>query len=70
MSDPVKGADTTGNRGLRASIGLCTAVIVVTALYFAGTVFAPLAFAFLIIALIGRSRGGSRRGCRSSSRSP
>jgi AI-2 transport protein TqsA len=52
MSDSVKGAGTTGDRGLRASIGVCTAVIVVTALYFAGTVFAPLAFALLIISMI------------------
>jgi hypothetical protein len=42
----------TSDRGLRASIGLCAVVIVVTALYFSGTVFAPLAFALLIIALI------------------
>jgi AI-2 transport protein TqsA len=52
MSDPVTGADMTSDRGLRASIGLCAVVIVVTALYFSGTVFAPLAFALLIIALI------------------
>jgi AI-2 transport protein TqsA len=52
MSDSVKRAGTTGDRGLRASIGVCTAVIVVTALYFAGTVFAPLAFALLIISMI------------------
>jgi AI-2 transport protein TqsA len=52
MSDPVERADRTSGRGLRASIGLCTAVIVVTALYFSGTVFAPLAFALLIIAII------------------
>ena len=52
MSDPFENADRVGGRGQRASIGLCTAVIVVTALYFSGTVFAPLAFALLIIAII------------------
>jgi predicted PurR-regulated permease PerM len=52
MSDPVKSAETTSDRGMRVSIGLCTAVIVVTALYFSGPVFAPLAFALLIIAVI------------------
>jgi hypothetical protein len=44
MSDPVKGADTTGDRGLRAAIGVCTAVIVVAVLYLAGTASAPSRF--------------------------
>jgi AI-2 transport protein TqsA len=52
MSEPVESADRTSDRGLRVSVGLGTAVIVVTALYFSGPVFAPLAFALLIIALI------------------
>ncbi len=52
MSDPVGSAGTTSERGLRVSIGLCAAILVVTALYFSGSIFAPLAFALLIIAII------------------
>jgi AI-2 transport protein TqsA len=52
MSEPVESADATSGRGLHASVGICTAVIVVTALYFSSTVFAPLAFALLIIAML------------------
>jgi predicted PurR-regulated permease PerM len=51
MSD-VESANMTIDRGLRVSIGLCTAIITVTALYFSGPIFAPLAFALLIIAII------------------
>lgn len=51
MSEPVESADATSGRGLHASVGICAAVIVVTALYFSGTVFAPLAFALLPIAI-------------------
>jgi AI-2 transport protein TqsA len=40
------------DRGLRVSIGICTAVVVVTALYFSGSIFAPLTFALLIISVI------------------
>ena len=52
MSGPVDSAGTPGERGLRVSIGLCAAVLIVTALYFSGSIFAPLAFALLIIAII------------------
>jgi predicted PurR-regulated permease PerM len=52
MSDPVKNAGMTSDRGVRVSIGLCAAILVVGALYFSGTIFAPLAFALLIIAII------------------
>jgi predicted PurR-regulated permease PerM len=51
MTDPAESA-ATSDHGLRVSVGLCAAVIVVAALYFASTIFAPLAFAFLIIAMI------------------
>jgi predicted PurR-regulated permease PerM len=51
MSD-VESANMTSDRWLRVSIGLCTAIISVTALYFSGPIFAPLAFALLIIAII------------------
>jgi predicted PurR-regulated permease PerM len=40
------------DRMLRVSIGLCTTIIVIAALYFAYSVFAPLAFALLIIAIV------------------
>ncbi len=52
MSDPVNSAGTTSDRGLRVSAGLCAAILIVTALYFSGSIFAPLAFALLIIAII------------------
>jgi AI-2 transport protein TqsA len=52
MRAPNEGAGTPSDRGLRVSIGLCAAVLVVTALNFSGPIFAPLAFALLIIAII------------------
>jgi AI-2 transport protein TqsA len=52
MSAPAESAESKGNRGLRVAVGLCTAILIVTALYFSGRVFAPLAFALLIIAMI------------------
>jgi hypothetical protein len=52
MNAPVEPAGTRSDRGLRAAVVLCKAVIVLTALYFTGTVFAPLAFAMLIIAVM------------------
>jgi hypothetical protein len=52
MNAPVKPADTRNDRGFRATVVLCAAVIVLTALYFISTVFAPLAFAMLIIAVM------------------
>jgi predicted PurR-regulated permease PerM len=48
----VESANMRSDRWLRVSIGLCTTVIAVTALYFSGPIFAPLAFALLIIAII------------------
>jgi hypothetical protein len=50
MLAPLEPADTRSDRGIRAAVVLCTAVVVLTALYFTGTIFAPLAFAMLIIA--------------------
>jgi predicted PurR-regulated permease PerM len=52
MRAPHEGAGTPGDRGLRVSIGLSVAILVVTALNFSGPIFAPLAFALLIIAII------------------
>jgi AI-2 transport protein TqsA len=52
MNDPIKSANITTDRGLRAPIALCTSIIAVTALYFSGPIFAPLAFALLIIAIL------------------
>lgn len=49
MHDPMP---TTSSRGLMAMIGLCTAILVISALYFARTVFAPMAFALFTIALV------------------
>ena len=40
-----------GDLGLRVPLGICAAILVVTALFFAGGVFAPLAFALFIIAI-------------------
>nr|WP_210485545.1 AI-2E family transporter [Microvirga antarctica] len=42
----------TSTRGLITMIGVCTAILIIVALYFARTVFAPLAFALFIIALV------------------
>jgi hypothetical protein len=52
MRAPNEGVGTPNDRGLRVSIGLCAAILVVTALNFSGPIFAPLAFALLIIAII------------------
>jgi AI-2 transport protein TqsA len=52
MNNPVEPAGTRSDRGLRAAVGLCAAAIVLTALYFTSSVFAPLAFAMLIIAVM------------------
>ncbi len=50
------GTGKTGDRALGmllgVPLGICTAILVVTALYFAGKVFAPLAFALFIIAIV------------------
>jgi hypothetical protein len=45
MRAPNEGVGTPNDRGLRVSIGLCAAILVVTALNFSGPIFAPLAFA-------------------------
>jgi AI-2 transport protein TqsA len=52
MNAPVEPAGTRSDRGLRAAVVLGAAVIVLAALYFTGTIFAPLAFAMLIIAVM------------------
>jgi AI-2 transport protein TqsA len=52
MRAPNEGVGAPSDRGLRVSIGLCAAILVVTALNFSGPIFAPLAFALLIIAII------------------
>jgi AI-2 transport protein TqsA len=52
MNAPVEPAGTRSDRGLRAAVILCATVIVLTALYFTGSIFAPLAFAMLIIAVM------------------
>ena len=45
-------APVTSNRGLLAMIGLCTTILVMAVLFLAGAVFAPMAFALFIIALV------------------
>jgi predicted PurR-regulated permease PerM len=52
MNAPVEPAGTRSDCGLRAAVVLCATVIVLTALYFTGSVFAPPAFAMLIIAVM------------------
>jgi predicted PurR-regulated permease PerM len=52
MNAPVEPAGTRSDRGFRAAVVLCTAIIVLTALYFTGAIFAPLAFAALMIAVM------------------
>jgi AI-2 transport protein TqsA len=52
MRDLIQRVTTTSDGGLRAMVGLCTATLVVAALYFARPVFAPLAFALFIIAIV------------------
>ena len=42
----------TGNRPIAAMLALCTAVLVGAALYFAASIFAPLAFALLMLAIV------------------
>jgi hypothetical protein len=45
MPAPSEGGGIPSDRGLRVSVGICAAILVVTALNFSGPVFAPLAFA-------------------------
>ena len=52
MRELLQRAGTTSDRGLRAMVGLCTATVLVVALYMARPVFAPLAFALFIIAIV------------------
>src|ERR1700735_5870554 len=50
--DPIQGARQTRDRGLRAMVGMGTAILVVAALGIAQPVFAPLTFALFIIAIV------------------
>jgi AI-2 transport protein TqsA len=52
MNASAESAAAGSDRGLRVSAGVIAAVVVVTALYFSGNVFAPLAFALLIMAMV------------------
>jgi hypothetical protein len=67
LNAPVEPAGTRSDRGLRVAVVLCTAVIILTGLNFTGAVFAPLAFAALIIAVMWPLQE-CRRGCPSSLR--
>ena len=52
MRDPAERARRMSDQGLRAMVGVGTAILVVTALGVAQPVFAPLAFALFIIAIV------------------
>jgi AI-2 transport protein TqsA len=52
IRDPTQRARRTSDRGLRAMVGVGTAILVVAALAIARPVFAPLAFALFIIAIV------------------
>jgi AI-2 transport protein TqsA len=52
MRDAIQQARRTSDRGLRAMVGVGTAILVVTALGIARPVFAPLTFALFIIAIV------------------
>ena len=52
MSNLVPAATSVRDSGLRAMVGVCTAILVVAALYLGRPVFAPLAFALFIIAIV------------------
>ncbi len=52
MNDLGPAGRDAGNGGRSAMLGICTAILVVTGLYFAGGVFAPLAFGLFIIAIV------------------
>jgi AI-2 transport protein TqsA len=52
MSDSRGNVDRLSDRVVTSMLGLCTLIITIAALYFARSVFAPLAFAVFIIALI------------------
>jgi predicted PurR-regulated permease PerM len=54
------------SRGALTMLGLCTAVLVLAALYFARSILAPVAFSLFVVAIVwplhARSRAGFR-GC-------
>ena len=52
MRDPAERARRMSDRGLRAMVGIGTAILVVTGLGVGQPVFAPLAFALFIIAIV------------------
>jgi AI-2 transport protein TqsA len=52
MRDPIHRSPRTGDRSLRAMVGIGTAILVVAALGIAQPVFAPLTFALFIIAIV------------------
>ena len=52
MRDAIQKSRRTSDRGLRAMVGVGTAILVVTALGIARPVFAPLTFALFIIAIV------------------
>jgi predicted PurR-regulated permease PerM len=52
MNDTTERIRPPGDRAVRTMLGICTAVLAVAALYLASPVFAPLAFALFVIALI------------------
>ena len=52
MSDSLPTVNVKVDRGQRASITICTSIIVLGALYFSAQIFAPLAFALLIISIM------------------
>ena len=58
MRDDVQGTITRGDRGLRAMVGFCTAILMVAALYLARPVFAPLTFALFVIAIVWPMQAG------------
>ena len=52
VRDPIERTRRTSDRALRAMVGVGTAILVVAAAAIAQTVFAPLAFALFIIAIV------------------
>ncbi len=52
MRGPSDGIGIPSDRWLRVSIGICATILIVAALNYSGSIFAPLTFALLIIAII------------------
>jgi predicted PurR-regulated permease PerM len=52
MSEPNPSAARHGDRSIRAMLAVGTAILVLTALYLARPIFAPLAFALFVIAVV------------------